>query len=273
MDVAFQSVVKNANIKTKWRVKYRTLARRRPVDGVQLGYVKDLVFYSNWIKDGWISVTPMKWVVATACEVVNELPPVEPPVMCTDLYRLRTDAELPRNLLKKDRSGVPQTARFIHYGNGSIKYTDDLIAWMLKLNKGMTRKTFENISDSWNRQNEKFRDGERKYPFEIGFAGNIHRVRNRIEWAGGLNINPGTVMLELDSLHPDFLPDPEVLLNDEKYFPYQIMLNMVINTAKGKITGRMPGSLLPRTALISPVVLWIEEARCVPVTEWKPLFE
>jgi hypothetical protein len=255
IDKHFRDIMQASDLQRKWRVKVRTLARRKPVNGIMLGYVKDLVFYSNWLKDGWISITPTRWVVASACEEIadDEVPPEPPPA--TNLFYLLGDRELPAGLAKK-RDRVPQTVRFIHYWNGNIRYTDDLIEWMLALNPSMSRSTWEGMSDAWNRSGEKFRDGERKYPFEVGFACNTHLVKRRLVWAGGLGVKPGTLMLELDTLHPDFLPDPESIIGSR----YAIHLNTVAGEYVNPFSGR---TFPPRlSALVSPVPLYIEAARC-----------
>lgn len=254
-----KNLMVTADDKPKWKVIRRVKAWRRPGYG-DLGYVPvGLVFYSKWWEDGYISINKQKWIPMYAVEQVNEQEPTDPPP-ATNLYYLLGDLELQPQLLKAERNNVPQTVRFIHEGNGSIRYTERLINWMLALNPTMNRSQWEGMCDAWNRKGEKFRDGERKFPFEIGFACNTHLVKRRLIWGGGLGFPKGTRMLELDTLHPDFLPEPELVIGT----PHIIHLNTIAGVNVNPFSGR---DNPPRySALISPVKLYIEEARCRPVT-------
>lgn len=258
MDEDMKNLIAAADIRPKWRVVKRTMARRKPVNGIQLGYIQaGFVFYSAWWKDGWISITSNKWILLSACEQVVEQP-TDPP-MQGNLYQLLGDVELPEEYRKNGiRNNVPQTVKFIHDGNTSIRYTDELIAFMMSLNPGMSRKTFEGICDSYNRQNEKFRNGERKYPYELGFAYNTHMAKRRFIWGGGLQVAPGTVMIEFEVIHPDLLPDPATIAKS----PYAIYLNTIAN---GR-TNPYPNGAKPLFALVSPYPLYIQAERCRPVT-------
>jgi hypothetical protein len=263
----------------KWRVKRSTIIRSKPVVGRQLGNCPTgYVFISNWIVMGWIAVDGQnnRWIkTADIEEVFDVIIPDPQPEPAGDYYRLLHDFELP-DLYRKDmRSGVPETVRFAHEGNGNIKFTKELQEAMYELNSPLEDRLFSKLFDTWNRIGEKFSEVKRnyitgecmsgeypKYPFELSFGGNTIRARRVLNWAGGMGIAKGTVVIECDTLNPNNLPDLPSLIGT----PYIHHMTTVVNKNVNPFPYRGGRDGLPcYTAFMSPVTLYIEAGRCVKV--------
>jgi hypothetical protein len=200
------------------------------------------------------------------------------------LWWLLPDDMLPEKY-RKERpplAGVPQTVR-VQTDKPSIPFTEDLQRFIYSLNFGLVPAAFAGMMDAWSLEGGKVRDnadfiaGERlgatlpKLPSNLLFGCNVVAEVRRFTWGDGGDIDLGEDVIEIESIHPDNLPDPFTL-------PLWLRHHLtIIHTAQYQ--GRQKVIRFPHnngapcyTAIISPSPLYIETARCRAVTIPPPVY-
>lgn len=191
----------------KWVVIRRTQTRRTRGDSGEWLQIGD-TFHGDWIVLGWVKMTDkQRWVKVADCEKVTAVdPPVEPPPAdgSDTLMWMKSDWQLRGTKLERKRpniAGYPQTVNLACKTGGTLPASDDYIRIVRDLNPGMTMTDFERMMDSWNRINEKWRNGNRKVPAELVFASNTFAIRSKLRNGGGLTGIPRNAWVyEIDTL-------------------------------------------------------------------------
>lgn len=178
--------------------------------------------------------------------------------------------------------GYPQTVK-VTTAKETEPYTQELQEFNYALNPGLPRSAFADIMDTWNtgskvRDNANFINHERetgplpKLPTDLLFGCNVYRQVRRFAWGGNMGIPVGTDVTEIETIHPDRLPDPATL-------PVWLKQHLTIITPV-MYQGRQRVNPFPHnggrdgkpcyTGVISRMPVYIEVERLMPVVSFMP---